>query len=128
MVFISTCDRETTGLLTTGLLTTGHVTSRLLDNWSFGQLVFLTTGLLDNWSFGQLVFYQTGLEDQFPKDQLSRVQLSKRPVVQKTSCLEAQLCSVQLSKRPVVRRPVVFLSDQDADNGRVLGNVYICYW
>ena len=57
------------------------LTTGLLDDWTFRHLDFWTTGLLDNWSFGQLVFCQTGLEDQFPKDQLSRVQLSKRPVV-----------------------------------------------
>ena len=69
-------DRKTTGLLTTGLLTTGHVTTGLLDNWSFGQLVFLTTGLLDNWSFRQLVFWTTGLLPNW-----SRRPVPKRPVV-----------------------------------------------
>ena len=73
---ISTEDRKTTGLLTTGLLTTGHVTTGLLDNWSFGQLVFLTTGLLDNWFFRQLVFWTTGLLPNW-----SRRPVPKRPVV-----------------------------------------------
>ena len=69
-------DRKTTGLLTTGLLTTGHVTTGLLDNWSFGQLVFLTIGLLDNWTFRQLVFWTTGLSPNW-----SRRPVPKRPVV-----------------------------------------------
>ena len=87
-------DRKTTGLLTTGLLKTELVTT---GHWQLnsGQLVSLTTGIFDNWS---------------------RVNLSIRPVVKKTSYQKrpddhTTTCPKdQLSIRPVARGPIVFLS------------------
>ena len=83
-------DRKTTGLLTTGHRTTGLQEKWTSINWSFRQLVLLTTGLLDYWSFGQL----SGLLGNCSQDQFEKS--SKRPLVQKISYLE-----VQLSIRPV---------------------------
>ena len=94
----------------------------LLDIWTFRQLNFWITDLLDNWSldnwsfdnwtsgqlnfwkliFRQLIFLTTELFDIW-----TYVQLSRRSVVQKFSCLKISSPEVQLSRSSVVKRSVV---------------------